>query len=1397
MHKCKLGLLLGTTLTLVAGAISFSPFTKEEIAQPGVAMSEGNGLAEKGNPSYTPIDSEFNSYKSENSNKTYHDYVGNIYNVWDKYQGEGVRIAYIDSGIDIDHPDFFDEYGQSIIDFNTAAYFTHISNPSDSDNHFIESGNSSGKIMRFSTSVNGNFHLNGEYIPSHQIIEHRGATTHGTNVAGTLAAHGHVKSGTGTIGIAPRATLIPFKCDFYTDTIGEILNYIHTDLNTNPATKVDVINISIEATSTWSTIAQYARACTEDGTIIFASAGNHTTSNKYYPASDPYIIGVGALSKFSTTEIATYSNFNSSFNTNFTNNTDITVVGNVYVPDDGGTYKETQGTSFSSPIAAAAAALWKEKYPNKTYSQFLSELVGSCVDLGNSSNFGYGRLDISALLGGTSDIVPVTGISMESGKGIKIEETTALNVVKNPSTASKGDVIWYTDDGNIANVNATGTITGCSQGVTQIHAISAYNPQAKADCSIIVESTSTSSYYQPIYDSTSGDMSGDLHTLMFNTHSTYTNYDACKNPTYYYGMEPGSSSNYIIDFYTQRDIAKTWGEGAVGTWNREHVWCQSLSKDPQGNQLYGTSQAGSDLHHLRPVESTLNSTRNDSQYGIVSQHTSSTEAYSKDKNKNKLYLGGWTSGDVFEPLDSVKGNVARIIMYLYTHYATGAGGSTPSGKSSYCANLQLHYIMNANSEALAKELLLEWHHADPVDSAEMVRNNYAASIQGNRNPYIDHPEWADLAFSDSITRVTGVSLNKNSTTLLPGGTDTLTATVSPSNADNKAVTWSTSNSNVATVSNGTITAVAPGSATITVTTVDGSKTDTCVVTVNKIRVESISIKSETSIVCGKNETLSVSVLPTNASEKGVIWSTADSSIATVDSSGKVTGVSVGTTTITATSKDNSNITSSCTVHINPILVTGISINQTSKTLDIGGTTTYTVTVTPSNASNKTVQWNSSNPSVATVDQNGKVTAIAAGTTNITASATDGSGVVSEARVITVAAKFVSISFVDLPSELDFGSHGGLYRVQVQKDFSDGTHTLIEEGLGATSILTVDTTTLGSKTVKAVFTGATTITATVKVTNHNSSQEPHVVEGTTTTTTITHKTFSGNGNQLIDGETFTMQADTTYFDYDGTKGQQIGKATEPITKASVIKRSQMRATRVVVNSSGASDVVATMKVKVGSTYFAYKGVASPAQASTADAEIVDSVALTATATDYVFEGDATGDIAIEWEQTSKKAIYLKSIEVTTETTVVESFTGREQAEAWANYFIEKTRGTNGPCLLSNETSKVSGLKDLWNDVKYEYENMTDDGKDAFCDPATSTLIHDCLVHYQFIVSSYGSKGPLTDFVKDSNNDAPQVVSNAHRIINEVFNDSSIMIALISVVGIAAIGVFVICKKRKEN
>lgn len=162
--------------------------------------------------------------------------------------------------------------------------------------------------------------------------------------------------------------------------------------------------------------------------------------------------------------------------------------------------------------------------------------------------------------------------------------------------------------------------------------------------------------------------------------------------------------------------------------------------------------------------------------------------------------------------------------------------------------------------------------------------------------------------------VTGVSLNQSEMTLEVGGVYALRAYVSPNDAANKGVTWSSSDSNVVMVSGAAqaqITAVSAGEATITVRTVDGGFTASCKIVVKAkeeekpeppatVPVESVSISGGGTIKVGEVLSLAITINPDNATNKNVVWSSSVEGIATVSADGKVTGVSVGTTTITAT-----------------------------------------------------------------------------------------------------------------------------------------------------------------------------------------------------------------------------------------------------------------------------------------------------------------------------------------------------------------------------------------------------------------------------------------------------------------------------------------------------------------
>ena len=317
--------------------------------------------------------------------------------------------------------------------------------------------------------------------------------------------------------------------------------------------------------------------------------------------------------------------------------------------------------------------------------------------------------------------------------------------------------------------------------------------------------------------------------------------------------------------------------------------------------------------------------------------------------------------------------------------------------------------------------------------------------------------------------VTGVRLNKTSLSFTgTGSSQTLTATVSPSNATNKTITWSSSNTSVATVSNGVVKAVGFGTATITAKSNNG-KTASCSVTVNPIQPTGIKATPETSTLYGLNGTvkLSANVMPSNATNKAVTWSSRNTSVATVSSDGTVKAVGYGTTVITA--KTVNGLTSNCTVTVNPIAVTGVSLNKTSLSFTgTGSSQTLTATVSPSNATNKTLTWSSSNTSVATVS-NGVVKAVGFGTATITAKSNNGKTASCSVTVNPIQPTGIKAT----PETSTLYGLNGTVKLSANVMPSNATNKAVTWSSRNTSVATVSS----DGTVKAVGYGTTVITAT--------------------------------------------------------------------------------------------------------------------------------------------------------------------------------------------------------------------------------------------------------------------------------------------------------------------------------
>lgn len=234
--------------------------------------------------------------------------------------------------------------------------------------------------------------------------------------------------------------------------------------------------------------------------------------------------------------------------------------------------------------------------------------------------------------------------------------------------------------------------------------------------------------------------------------------------------------------------------------------------------------------------------------------------------------------------------------------------------------------------------------------------------------------------------VSGISLDKSTLSITKGETATLKAVVTPENATNQTVSWRSSNTLVASVDqNGNVTAVGGGTAEITAMTEDGKYQASCTVTV-VVNASSITLsETEVSIVKGKSKTITASVHPDDATEKGLTWSTSNPNVATVEN-GIINAINGGIALITVTTA-NGKIQATCYVTVT-VPVQGITISQEQLSLVVGQKYKLSATILPENATDNTVKWISSNNDIVSVN-NGQVTAKSPGTAVIMAMSKDG------------------------------------------------------------------------------------------------------------------------------------------------------------------------------------------------------------------------------------------------------------------------------------------------------------------------------------------------------------------------------------------------------------------------
>lgn len=246
-------------------------------------------------------------------------------------------------------------------------------------------------------------------------------------------------------------------------------------------------------------------------------------------------------------------------------------------------------------------------------------------------------------------------------------------------------------------------------------------------------------------------------------------------------------------------------------------------------------------------------------------------------------------------------------------------------------------------------------------------------------------------------KVVSISI-PNNLSLTVGDSYTFTPVISETGA-NTTLTWSSSNPSIVSVNNAQIKALSPGSSVITCTASNGVKAQ-CVVTVNPIYVTNIKLsKNEIDIEEGSRYNLYTTISPENATSKEVKWISSNENVAYVGTTGTVVGISSGYCNITAKATDGSNKSASCLVHVYKNVYTeSITLDTTYIEIIKGEKITLKPKVTPSDVTNASLSWQSSNTSCATVDDKGIVTGLNEGTTDITVTTCDGTNLSASCSV---------------------------------------------------------------------------------------------------------------------------------------------------------------------------------------------------------------------------------------------------------------------------------------------------------------------------------------------------------------------------------------------------------------
>ena len=547
-------------------------------------------------------------------------------------------------------------------------------------------------------------------------------------------------------------------------------------------------------------------------------------------------------------------------------------------------------------------------------------------------------------------------------------EQGAIRLSVLPADATKPQLTWTTSDANVATVSEGGVVTGVNVGECAITATTVNGISAVCSVKIVKAGQSITSIklnkttlklvrtktYQ-LKATLSPSKAADRSVIWLSSNPEVAVVSATGKVT---AMKAGTA---VITAMASNGMYRT----CVVTVSPLVVSSVTLNKRSASLSLGGSVQLSAKVLPVNADDA------------AASWSSSNPAAVTVDENGLATAVGGGKATITARTANGKKStctiSVKSISIKLDKRSATlSLGGSG-----------QLKATISQTSEAYAK---VTWTSSNP-GAVTVDENGLVTAVGGGSATITAKSYTGDKATCKVTVKSISIKLDKRSASLSLGGSVQLKATISQTSEAYAKVIWTSSNPNAVTVDeNGLVTAVGGGSATITAQSYTGNKA-TC-----KVTVKGISIKLDrrsATLLHGATGQLKATISQTSEAYSKVTWFSSNPAVVAVDENGLVTGLKVGSATITAKSYTGSKAT--CKVTVKPVYVTGIVLEAPGEALVTGGSYQLKATCAPENASNTALSWKSSNTSVIRVDANtGAITCLKAGTATITATAKDGS-----------------------------------------------------------------------------------------------------------------------------------------------------------------------------------------------------------------------------------------------------------------------------------------------------------------------------------------------------------------------------------------------------------------------